>query len=58
MAAASAGKWRPVLWSPATGEAGDPPPGQLDRIVGEEAVNPVGERPLASLDHDAADEGA
>jgi hypothetical protein len=32
------GNWRPVIWSPATGDAGDALPGQLDRIVGEEDV--------------------
>jgi hypothetical protein len=51
------GNRRPVLRSPATGDAGDALPGQLDRVVGEEDVNAVGERPLAGLDHDAADEG-
>jgi hypothetical protein len=52
------GNWRPVLWSPATGDAGDTLPGQLDGVVGEEDVNAVGERLLARLDHDAADQGA
>jgi len=52
------GSWRPVLRSPATGDAGDALPRQLDRIVSGEDVNAVGERPLAGLDHDAADEGA
>jgi len=33
-------------------------PGQLDGVVGEEDVNAVGEWPLASLDHDATDQGA
>jgi hypothetical protein len=55
---ASNANWRPVIWSPATGDAGDALPGQLDRVIGEEDVNAVGERPLASLDHDAADQGA
>jgi hypothetical protein len=49
------GNWRPVIWSPATGDAGDALPGQLDGVIGGEDVNAVGERPLASLDHDAAD---
>jgi hypothetical protein len=52
------GNWRPVLWSPATGDAGDALPGQLDRVVGDEDVNAVDERLLAGFDHDAADQGA
>jgi nucleotide-binding universal stress UspA family protein len=36
------GDWRPVLWSPATGDAGDALPGQLDRVFGGQDVNAVG----------------